>query len=543
MKARLKPAQVKKAIQQQTTKFENVLQLKTRLEQAYKAKENKAIVLNKIPIKEISTAINLDPKVALSDEWQSKLNHELTSLTIFAIKQDFSAAIKLIIDKKLLADIDFPILNLATTLGRNTIVKLLVPHTKLDALGNADFILSQSEVAALSPKTEVNDVVIEDPTTMGIGLTIKGYAPVHEAARVGNTEALVAMYMKNKAVFDCYSADGFKPFHVAMRFNKFTTAKIMLRMDPKVVDGRMNINDDMFDHPTALYMASTKGLAGAGKSDDQITEFLLENGVTVDQLCGRGTALVIAITAKNYDGMRMLLQAGAKIKSTAKGAIDPVAQAVGNDNPKAVEVLLELGGKDIYDQDGYLEALKLSVAGSKPKVFEFLVRKYPDAKMHHSWFYPMLSQQNQEAIAFFYSRLNPEQLEQFKEALPFVIITHRNNNNFRELLQFFMSNPIVSPIFKVANYCLDTAVSLDDASLFDLLVSVGARVELLSESFIFSRLLCAISEADELYLDKLISVFKLNMNARHAETGATVAHIAAMYGNPALLFYLISLKF
>ncbi len=540
MKNRLKPAQVKKAIQMQTTKFENVLQLKTRLEQAYKVKENKTVRLNQKAIEEIRTTINIDPELAISDTWKNKLNHELTRLTIFAIENDFSAEIKLIIDKKLLADIDFPVLNLATTLGRNQIVRLLVPHIKLNDLGNADYILSQNEVTALSPKTEVNDVVIKDPT-MGIALAVKGYSPVHEAARVGNTEALVAMYMQNKAVFDCYSTDGFKPFHVAIRFNKFTTAKIMVKMDPRVVDGRMNINDDMFDHPTALYMASTNAIAddSTGKSNDQIMKFLLENGVTVDQLCGKATALVSAVMARNYGAMKMLIQAGAKINKTDKNATSPIAQAVSNDDPKTVGFLLEFG-EDIYDQEGYLEALKLSVLASKPKVFAFLMEKYPDAKMHFAWFYKMLSEKNPEAIEFFYSRLkNPEQLEQFREALPFVIITHRNNNNFRELLQFFMSNPIVSPIFKEDNYCLDTAVSLDDAGLFDLLVSVSARVELLSESFIFSRILCAISEADELYLDKLISVFKLNINARHADTGATVVHIAAMYGNPNILKFLL----
>ncbi len=320
MKARLKPAQVKKAIQQQTTKFENVLQLKTLLEQAYKAKENKTVRISQKEIDEIRTAINMDPELAISDTWKNKLNHELTKLTIFAINHDFPAAIKLIIDKKLLGDIDFPVLNLATTLGRNKIVKLLVPHIKLDDLGKADFVLSQNEVTALSPKTEVNNVVIKDPTTMGIALAVKGYSPVHEAARVGNTEALVAMYMQNKAVFDCYSADGFKPFHVAMRFNKFKTATIMVKIDPKVVDSRMNINNDMFDHPTALYMSSSKALAdnSTEKSDDQIMKFLLENDVTVDQLCGRATALVIAITGKNYGGMRMLLQAGAKTKKNSQ---------------------------------------------------------------------------------------------------------------------------------------------------------------------------------------------------------------------------------
>ncbi|MBN8512287.1 MAG: ankyrin repeat domain-containing protein [Rickettsiales bacterium] len=542
MKAKLKSSQIKKAIQQQTTKFENVLQLKGFLEAAYKAKENKTVKLNQQDMDNMRTVLTMSPEVAISKAETNKLNLVLTKFAIFAVQNDFSSAIKLIIDKKLLADIDFPILNLATTLGRNQIVRLLVPHIKLGDLGNADYILSQNEVTKLSPKTEVNDVVLEDPTKQGISLAVKGYSPVHEAARVGNTEALVAMYMQNRAVFDYYSADGFKPFHVAMRFNKFKTAKIMVKMAPRVVDCRMNINDDMFDHPTALYMASTNVLAdnSTGKSDDQIMKFLLENGVTVDQLCGKATALVSAVMARNYGAMKMLIQAGAKINKTDKNATSPIAQAVSNDDPKTVGFLLEFGGQDIYDQEGYLEALKLSVLASKPKVFTFLMEKYPDAKMHFSWFYPMLSQKNQEAIEFFHSKLNPEQLEQFGETLPFVIITHRNNNNFRELLEFFMYNPIISPIFKEANYCLETAISLDDSRLFDTVVSLGAQLELLSESFVFSRLLCAISNADEPYLERLISVYKVNINARHADTGATLVHLAAMYGNPNILKLLLA---
>ncbi len=416
---------------------------------------------------------------------------------------------------------------------------------------------------------------------------MEGYAPIHEAIRGGNEIAFGLIYLQDKNIlkfytdngltplhatvmFDqlniaqailkinpkllkLYSNNGLTPFHLAMSLGKLEIAQAMVDVDPSIVDSTMDIQGIMFNNPTALHLAGTDILVHqptATYDNKKSIEFLIKNNATIDKTTlitieGRSssaTPLVAATMSRKYEIMEILLKAGAKISAVTKEAIPPLLQAVKNDDPKAVEILTKYGSsEDIYDQEGYLTALNLSILACKPKVFEFLIEKYPDVEIRFSFFGPMLWTRDQETIEFFYSKLkNPKHLKQFEDALPFVITIERDSENFGGILGFFINNPIISSIFKKANYCLETAILLDDSTLFDLLVSAGAKTELLSEPFVFSLLLSAISTGDKPYLEKLINTYKLDINAKHTnDTGVTVVHLAAMFGNFEILKFLI----
>ncbi len=128
MAKRVTKGQEKKAVQQQNVKFDRIIQVKEALEKAYNNKYNDNVSISEKEVTYIKTLLKAQPQLAITEAEDSKLNKVLLTFATIAINHDFPNVIRLILDKNLIPYIDHPILNMAISMGRNAIVKLLVQH-------------------------------------------------------------------------------------------------------------------------------------------------------------------------------------------------------------------------------------------------------------------------------------------------------------------------------------------------------------------------------------------------------------------------------
>jgi ankyrin repeat protein len=519
-KAANKNKEQKQVIKQQNAKFNNILQIKSAIEEAYYAKYHKVETFGRQEINKIHSMLILQPNLSIDNEF----NEVIGIYSVNAIKHGFLNVIQSIINHKL--DNDIPLLNVAVSYGRNEIVRWLMPHVQLTAQSKGNVIDADN-----------------------IQIAHDGYTAIHEAARVGNEEALTILYTKDKRVLKITNNIGLTAFHVALQCNRLDIAKAMLNLDQQIIDTPINVPanpnfpPEVYEYSgsTALYLASDYGLVDDGsigrKGNEKIVDFLIDHGANINKPTPNGRVpLYVAVWGKHYTVVEKLLSAGAKVDFIPGSGMSPLFLAVSKGDQVAVQLFIDHGKIGINsDYLGYI--LDNAIYSCQRTIFELLLTNYPDGKIGTAGFSSLLEKIKGQDIEFFHSKLtNPKHLENFKYAVLLTIIGKRNSENFSDILEFFIHTPIISQILKDNNYFLDEAILKNDTKLFAQLVSAGGKVKIFYST---TTLLGALDQLGEDFVKDLICKYNLDINSLDCN-GSTLAHIAASYGMSNILEFLLN---
>ncbi len=263
-------------VQKELARVENILQIQIAFDNAHGS--NDALTMQET----INNIKSSDPSIILKQDVNSLFNEALSKLALDAVELDYSGVVQLIIEKNLLQYIDDPILNIAISLGHNGIVGI---------------------VELLVPCIPLNDKCEKKYIAQGKILATKGYAPIHEAAKVGNIAALNAICKQHKKkVIKYYNDEGLTPFQVAIMHDQLEAAQCLV--------GSKAIADSVVKYLgkeyTVLCLASANKLAFNHPLEKwidinlDILKLLIKNNATIDKLSGKFTALAAAVLGKSY---------------------------------------------------------------------------------------------------------------------------------------------------------------------------------------------------------------------------------------------------
>lgn len=174
-----------------------------------------------------------------------------------------------------------------------------------------------------------------------VNYSYDGGTVLHRAAAKGDN-ASVMKYLDRGAPVDIEDEFGWTPFHVALIWGQFDTAKLLLQ---RGADKHAWTRDGI---GTMLHEA-----VGRYPSIKHIN-FLLEQGLDVNRPGYKGeTALHTACEFDNVEVVELLLEAKAHTDITSEDKITPLHVACRYRNKKVVEKLLQAGARtDIQDEFG-----------------------------------------------------------------------------------------------------------------------------------------------------------------------------------------------
>ena len=197
------------------------------------------------------------------------------------------------------------------------------------------------------------DAGAELPATLGPGLRRNGYrdgyTPLHTAAALNPTPAIIDALVSAGADLDARDREGATPLHTAWTNPSPAVVRALLRSgaDPLARDERDRAAD-----PTSCMNWTTAAFARLALPDD--FRRCLADGANVLAYDGDGdTPLHLAVEVENAAAVRILLEAGADLTARNNAGATPLHAAATNEGGEILTLLLEAGA-DIHAGEGGL---------------------------------------------------------------------------------------------------------------------------------------------------------------------------------------------
>ena len=168
--------------------------------------------------------------------------------------------------------------------------------------------------------------------------TSRGFSALHEACKVGNEEAVLAMCLKYGANSNRESArDATTPLMTAAEYGQVTVVETLIKKCSADVN-----RETVASKHTVFTHCAFRGKTSAFSA-------LVSNGALVDRETQDGrTAILYAIARDDAKTVEALVKvAGADVEFDSSLGVTPLAGAATANKPKCVEMLLSLGAKPL----------------------------------------------------------------------------------------------------------------------------------------------------------------------------------------------------